>query len=120
MSGFEREDVSRAKRDRHPNPMGGVVPWSVSWSGPMTHRSNAAVAIGSLTSERTLLEQVRQLARMLGWMTYHPHLFNWSERGWPDVVVCRSPRVLFLSSSLRRAAPAAWMPACCGRPTWMR
>jgi hypothetical protein len=62
----------------------------------VTHRSNAATAIGSLTSERTLLEQVRQLARMLGWMTYHPHLSKWSERGWPDVVVCRPPRVLFL------------------------
>lgn len=59
-------------------------------------RSNAAVAVGSLTSERTLLQQVRDLARMLGWMTYHPHLSKWSERGWPDVVLCKPPRILFL------------------------
>ena len=62
----------------------------------MTRRIAAAIAIGSLTSERALLEPVRHLARILGWMTYHPHLSRWSERGWPDVVVCRPPRVLFL------------------------
>jgi hypothetical protein len=83
-------------------------------------RSNAAVAIGSLTSEKTLLEQVRQLARMLGWRTYHPHLSKWSERGWPDVVLCRPPRVMFLELKSETgkvsAEQAEWIEAlrACG------
>jgi hypothetical protein len=62
----------------------------------MRRPSHAAVALGSLVSEKALLEQVRQLARMLGWMTYHPHLSRWSERGFPDVTLVKPPRLVFL------------------------
>ena len=86
----------------------------------MTRPSNAAVAIGSLISEKALLEQVRQLARIMGFRTYHPHLSKWSERGWPDVTLVRPPRIIFLElkSATGRvtAEQAEWIAAlsACG------
>lgn len=47
-------------------------------------------------TEAAFLRQVRDLARIFGWSTYHPFLSRWSERGFPDVVLCRPPRILFV------------------------
>jgi hypothetical protein len=46
-------------------------------------------------SERAFQGQVLDLARILGWTVYHPALSKWSERGWPDLALCRPPRLLF-------------------------
>ncbi len=40
-------------------------------------------------TEAQWLSQVRQLAKMFGWMTYHPFLSKWSERGWPDLALLK-------------------------------
>ena len=45
-------------------------------------------------TEAAFLRQVRDLARILGWATYHPFLSRWSERGFPDLTLVRPPRVI--------------------------
>jgi hypothetical protein len=47
-------------------------------------------------TEREFQKQVLQLASMLGWRAYHPQLSKWSEKGWPDLVLARPPRLLFV------------------------
>jgi hypothetical protein len=47
-------------------------------------------------SEAQFQRQVLDLARILGWSAYHPMLSKWSERGWPDLVLCRPPRLVFI------------------------
>ena len=46
------------------------------------------------TSEAQWLRQIVDLARILGWTTYHPWLSIHSERGWPDLALCRPPRLV--------------------------
>ena len=48
-----------------------------------------------LVSERDFQRQVLDLARILGWTSYHPTLSKWSERGWPDLAMVRPPRLVF-------------------------
>jgi hypothetical protein len=62
----------------------------------MRHRSRAAVALGSLMSERQLLAAVRELANLAGGRIYHTHDSRRSERGFIDVVLLVSPRAWFL------------------------
>lgn len=45
-------------------------------------------------TEAQFLRQIRDLAKILGWETYHPFLSRWSERGFPDIVLCRPPRLI--------------------------
>lgn len=45
-------------------------------------------------TESQFLRQVRDLARIFGWATYHPFLSKWSEKGWPDLTLCRPPRIV--------------------------
>ena len=47
-------------------------------------------------TEKQLEGQVRDLARLFGWEYYHPWLSIHSPRGWPDVSLCRPPRLVFL------------------------
>jgi hypothetical protein len=42
------------------------------------------------------------LAGIFGWTLYHPALSKWSERGWPDLALCRPPRLVF--AELKREA----------------
>lgn len=53
-----------------------------------------AVVAPPKVTEAQFLRQVRDLSRMLGWSTFHPFLSKWSERGWPDIVLCRPPRLI--------------------------
>ena len=45
-------------------------------------------------SERAFQGQVLDLARIYRWTVYHPALSKWSERGWPDLALCRPPRLV--------------------------
>ena len=66
----------------------------------MTHRSNAAVAIASLISERDWQRQVTDAAELFGWSWAHFRPAR-TERGWrtpvsgplgagfPDLILCR-------------------------------
>jgi hypothetical protein len=45
-------------------------------------------------TEKEWLAQVRELAETLGWWCYHPYLSIHSPRGWPDLALCRPPRLI--------------------------
>jgi hypothetical protein len=46
-------------------------------------------------TEKDFMGQVLQIARLYRWHAYHPALSKWSERGWPDIALCRPPRLVF-------------------------
>lgn len=64
-------------------------------------------------TEREFLRMVAELARLLGWRVYHPWLSIRSERGWPDVALCRPPRLILaeLKTDRGRVTPsqAEWL-----------
>lgn len=64
-------------------------------------------------SEAQWLRQVRDLAKFFGWATFHPFLSIHSERGWPDLALCRPPRLILaeLKSDRGKTTPAqdAWL-----------
>lgn len=45
-------------------------------------------------SERAWQTQVTELAHIHGWQTYHTHRSDHSAEGWPDLVLCRPPRLI--------------------------
>jgi len=45
-------------------------------------------------TEAQFMRQVLDLARIRGWLAYHPALSKWSERGWPDLALVRPPRLI--------------------------
>jgi len=47
-------------------------------------------------SEKEFTRQVRDLAAIYRWEFYHPWLSIHSPRGFPDVVLCRPPRLLLI------------------------
>lgn len=53
------------------------------------------------------MAQVVDLARLRGWATYHPFLSIHSPRGWPDLVLCRPPRLVLaeLKSEKGKVSP---------------
>jgi VRR-NUC domain len=59
-------------------------------------------------TEGQLQRQVLQLARLRGWLAYHPYDSRHSEAGWPDLALCRPPRLLLveLKSSRGRVSQA--------------
>jgi hypothetical protein len=65
-------------------------------------------------TEKAFLEQVRGLARLLGWMVFHTHDSRRSEPGFPDLVLLRE-RVVWaeLKTDTGRLTPAqvAWVEA---------
>ena len=65
-------------------------------------------ALAASMSEKDLLAKVRTLARLLGWTTYHTHRSDHSEAGFPDLVMVKGSRLLFveLKSEKGRTSPA--------------
>lgn len=59
-------------------------------------------------SEAVFSQQVIALARLQGWEVYHPWLSINSAAGWPDLALCRPPRLLLaeLKSERGTATPA--------------
>ena len=47
-------------------------------------------------TEREFMEAVRHLARMTGWRCYHTHDSRRSEPGFPDLVLVRGGKALFV------------------------
>ena len=45
-------------------------------------------------SEADFQARVIALARKLGWFAFHPHDSRRSEAGWPDLALCRPPRLI--------------------------
>lgn len=47
------------------------------------------------SAEATLLAQVRQAAKLCGFLIYHTYRSNRSEPGFPDLVLCKPGRLIF-------------------------
>ena len=62
---------------------------------------------GFTITEKDFLQQVRDLAKIFGWAFYHPFLSIHSPRGWPDVALCRPPRLILaeLKSEKGKTSP---------------
>jgi hypothetical protein len=48
--------------------------------------------------EKAFMEQIRQEARMAGWLTYHTHNSQRSEPGWPDLALIKERRLVFIET----------------------
>jgi hypothetical protein len=70
--------------------------------------------------ERELLQQVRDLARLLGWRVYHTHDSRRSPEGFPDLVLVRPPRLLFVELKREGRGPTlaqhGWLEALAAVP----
>jgi len=73
----------------------------------MTHgivaRSSPRSGLPAL-SEREFQAQVTDLAHLLGWTSYHAWLSVHSPRGWPDLALCRPPRLILAELKREKAA----------------
>ena len=58
--------------------------------------------------EATFQARVIALAKSRNWIAYHTHDSRRSEKGWPDLVLCRPPRLLIweLKSATGTVKPA--------------
>ena len=72
-------------------------------------------------TEREFMRQVSEVARIYHWRVYHPWLSIHSERGWPDVALCKPPRLILaeLKSERGKTTPSqdewlALLAACPG------
>ena len=54
-------------------------------------------------TERDFMRQVTDLAKILGWAVYHPWLSIRSERGWPDLALCKPPRLVLAELKREKA-----------------
>ena len=53
-------------------------------------------AVGATQTEADFQADILKLARQLGWLAYHTHDSRRSPEGFPDLVLCRPPEVLFI------------------------
>lgn len=58
-------------------------------------------------TEKDFLQQVRDMAHLFGWRSYHSLVSRGSEPGFPDLCLCRPPRLLMveLKTSRGRVRP---------------
>ena len=47
-------------------------------------------------SEKVFTRRVEDLAKVTGWLCYHTWNSQHSEAGWPDLALCRPPRLLLI------------------------
>ena len=82
--------------------------------------SDNFAAVNLSLSEQQFTNQIRDLARALGWSRYHTWLAKHSAAGFPDEVLVRPPRLVFaeLKSETGKPTPAQreWLDllAACG------
>ena len=46
-------------------------------------------------TEKSFQSWILDYARLMGWDAYHPWLSTHSASGWPDLALCRPPRLVF-------------------------
>lgn len=72
-------------------------------------------AILDQVDEKTWMAQVREWARAAGWLEYHSHSSRRSPAGFPDLLLCRPPRVIFAELKSQHGSltgqQAAWLAA---------
>ena len=56
----------------------------------------ARAALDAAITEKQFLQQVKDLARLRGWQTYHNLNARGSDPGFPDLVLVRDGRLLFI------------------------
>lgn len=58
-------------------------------------------------TEKQLLEGIRKESKVFGWAAYHTHRSQFSEPGWPDLVLSKGRRMIFaeLKRELEKASP---------------
>ena len=59
------------------------------------HADEYAALVAAQMSEDALQAQVELVADALGWRHYHTHDSRRSDRGFPDLVLVRAPRLVF-------------------------
>jgi hypothetical protein len=57
---------------------------------------NEPRALRTLKSEKAFMQQVRDLAKLKGWLLYHTHDSRRSEPGFPDLVLLKPPVLMFV------------------------
>ena len=66
-------------------------------------------------TEKEFLQQVRDLAKLCGWLVYHTHDSRRSPEGFPDLVLVRNDKIIFaeLKSEKGRTTSAQemWLKA---------
>lgn len=77
-------------------------------------------------SEQAFQQQLVQLARFYGWdRIYHTHDSRRSNPGWPDLVICKPPHILFVEVKTKRGIVSPeqheWIAAltACGLEAWI-
>lgn len=75
-----------------------------------SERSPARAALDAAMTEKDLLAFVVDTARAYGWLIYHTHDSRRSEAGFPDLVMTKQGRLLFveLKSERGRVSAAQW------------
>ena len=63
--------------------------------GAMTTRKRKAVNLYADVKERDFQATVLQWAKVHGWAEHHTWSSVHSPAGWPDLVLCRPPRLIF-------------------------
>lgn len=82
----------------------------------MSARTAVRAALPELT-EAQLLDNVRKLSLLTGWLFYHTHDSRRSDAGWPDTVMLnvRQRRILFVELKARtgrlRPMQGVWLTA---------
>jgi hypothetical protein len=73
-------------------------------TAPTSYTSSAGAVAGVPESEKGFLQAVRQLARLYHWREYHTHDARHSSKGFPDLCLCRPPRLLFIELKSARGS----------------
>jgi VRR-NUC domain len=63
-------------------------------------------------SERRYQRQVTDYAEMLGWHWWHTLRSEGSPKGWPDLVLIKRPRIVFLEIKAQRTPVTPEQQAC--------
>jgi hypothetical protein len=112
-------DAPSALRGVH-DPGGTAAPGASSHQRSLRRLPRVASTAGAKeivasVTEKQFQAQVLDLARLLGWRVYHPWLSVRSAAGFPDLVLCRPPRLILaeLKTARGRLSPAQeeWLAA---------
>jgi VRR-NUC domain len=76
-------------------------------------------------TERRFQQQVTDYAELMGWHWWHTLRSEGSPKGWPDLVLIRRPRIVFVELKGQRTPVTADQQACiddlraCGQEAWI-